>query len=222
MQTFRECRRALAVPFLEGPFDCATPLAFADVVLTCETDVSAGQQQVSGAARSVMFKGCHGQLDYSVQVFPGDVLLPCLDVFTMHSALMVIPLAEGTKNVPAYIPNIAISRNQLSVNANTQMDTEDRILWYRMDHLWWRNPDFDNCGNADAALTQDISFLVSHTMGNTFKQNPSQFQVRARARIDERHGLFLIRNLVCGINVVNAFLQMSTWSYMRMAVAQGR
>jgi len=224
MQTFRECRRGLTLPLADpGAYNCAEPLAFADLVLSCETELSASQQQVSGAARAVLFAGCHGQLEYAAQVFPGDTALPCRDVFTMHSALVVLPLAEGAKSVPAYIPNIAISRSQLSVNSNTQMDTDERMLWYRFDNMWWLNPDPDACDNGDQPpFTQDIVLQTLHLTANTFKQNPTQFQVKARARIDERHGLFLVRNFVCGIGVVNANLVMSTWSYLRLAVAQTR
>jgi len=220
MQTFRECRRGFTIPFGSGPFTCAEPLAFADPVLLMRA--GAGLDQAPGLQRAVMFGGLHGQLEYTMQLVPGDDELPCFDVYTVHTALMVLPLTEGSEVVPAYIPNIAESRSQLSVIVGTQSDSDDRYLYYRMDNFWWTNTEPDACGNTDAAQTLDISILQNTLMANSFRQSNTMFQVKSRARIDERHGLFLVRNVVTGTGVVDAVLALVAWSNFRFAVRASR
>jgi len=227
MQTFRECGRQLVVDFTQGTFPCSSPLIFADLVLAVG-DTASGVLQKAGANRTVSFAGAHGQLEYSAQVCPGSDQMPANAIFRVYSALMVLPLAENSSVAPAVLPNIAASRSQLSVIFATQSDSERRILWYRLDRLHWTNMDATQdpgfCDFSDNLVDTRYRMIVSNAMafyGRTWP-SASQFRVKARARMTEREGLFLVRNIVCdpfgspfGINAV---FGLSSDAYLRFAV----
>jgi len=212
-----------------SPFTCANPLIFADVVLVVG-DMSGMVLEKAGANRTVSFAGGHGQLAYAMQFCPGDTQLPTNMSFRIYSALMVLPLAENSGIAPAVLPNIAQSRSQLSVVYDTQSDSERRILWYRFDRLHWTNiagTTDGPCEGSDCmtAITDGtparfvmISTAAASHWGRTQGPLHEQFRVKARARLTEREGLFLVTNIVpseaCGGGVLAVFRD----AYLRYAV----
>jgi len=230
MQTFRECSRDLEVVLDPGvPFSCNNPLIFADVVLVVG-DMSGMVLEKAGANRHVTFAGGHGQIAYAIQFCPGDTQLPLNMSFRLYTALMVLPLQETSAVAPAVLPNISASRSQLSVVFATQSDSERRILWYRFDRLHWTNVDpttdgpceGDPCVNStDRAYDtrrDGISVAAAAQWGRTQGSLAEQFRVKARARLTEREGLFLVTNIVpteaCGGGTLAIFRD----AYLRYAV----
>jgi len=226
MQTYRECARILEVDISEGVWTCANPLIFADVVLVVG-DQSGMVLEKAGANKTVSFAGGHGQVSYAVQMCPGDDDLPITMSFRIYSALMVLPLAENSAIAPAVLPNIAQSRSQLSIVFNTQSDSERRILWYRFDRLHWTNTgattDPGPC-DADSNLMDDVRvrWITSFATAVYGRTHPAfeQFRVKARARLTEREGLFLVRNIVVdpGGTTPTSVLQVTSDAYLRYAV----
>jgi len=229
MQTYRECSRILEVDISQGSFTCNNPLIFADVVLVVG-DQSGMVLEKAGANRMVSFAGGHGQIAYAAQLCPGDDEAPSNASFRIYSALMVLPLQEASAIAPAVLPNIAASRSQLSVVFSTQSDSERRILWYRYDRLHWTNVDatadpgpcdFSTVGASDSRL-QMISSVAMAQWGRTQGPLNEQFRVKARARMTEREGLFLIRNIVFDPfgngGSANIVLAVTSDAYLRYAV----
>jgi len=229
MQTYRECSRILEVDISEGSWTCANPLIFADVVLVVG-DQSGMVLEKAGANKTVSFAGGHGQIAYAAQLCPSDDEMPSNASFRIYSALMVLPLAENSAIAPAVLPNIAQSRSQLSVVFNTQSDSERRILWYRFDRLHWTNIDVTadptecDLSTTEGSITrmQVISSAAMAQWGRTQGSLFEQFRVKARARMTEREGLFLIRNIVFDPfgngGSANVVLSVTSDAYLRYAV----
>jgi len=228
MQTFRDCSRDLEVAMVQGvPFSCANPLIFADLVLAVG-DNSGMVLEKAGANRTVTFAGGHGQISYAMQLCPGDTQLPTTMSFRVYSALMVLSLQEASGIAPAVLPNIAQSRSQLSIVYATQSDSERRILWYRFDRLHWTNtsPTTDGpcegspCNVADVTVDSRNTFITSVAMANFGRTWPDaeQFKVKARARLTEREGLFLITNVVTSEFCGGGTLALFRDAYLRYAV----
>jgi len=228
MQTYRECGRDLEVAMVQGQFfTCANPLIFADTVLVVG-DQSGMVLEKAGANRTVSFAGGHGQISYAMQICPGDTQLPLTIAFRIYTALMVLPLAENSGIAPAVLPNIAQSRSQLSVVYDTQSDSERRILWYRFDKLHWTNPQGTIDGPCEGSPCMSDNALYDFRLGGITvaatalygRTWPSfeQFRVKARCRLTEREGLFLVTNIVhtdaCGGGVLAIFRD----AYLRYAV----
>jgi len=226
MQTYRECGRGLEVDMTSGSPTCALPLIFADVVLVVG-DQSGMVLEKAGANRTVSFAGGHGQIAYAMQFCPADDELPSNLSFRIYTALMVLPLAETSGIAPAVLPNIAQSRSQLSVVYDTQSDSERRILWYRFDRLHWTNIVATSspgpCDVDPDALVSRFNLIASGAMaqwGRTQGSLNEQFRVKARARMTEREGLFLVTNITVSpeLDDVGAVLQITRDAYLRYAV----
>lgn len=228
MQTYRECSRLLEIDMQEGTFPCNNPLIFADVILVVG-DQSGMVLEKAGANKTVSFAGGHGQLAYASQLCPTDDELPLNFSIRVYSALMVLPLAENSAIAPAVLPNIAQSRSQLSIIYNTQSDSERRILWYRFDRLHVTNigatASLTACDSNDVSNDsrgEAISSAAMANWGRTTGPLNEQFRVKARARMTEREGLFLIRNIVCdplgdGI-AIGVVWSVTSDAYLRYAV----
>jgi len=225
MQTYRECMRGFELNFAnEGPFTCSQPLIFADLVLAVG-DNQLGVLQKAGASRIVTFAGCHGDLKYGVQICPGETLQGAFGTWRVYSALMVLPLAENSLIAPAVLPNIANSRSMLSVVTATQSDSERRILWYRMDKLTWLNVQdgagaSQGCGFSGTGVTERLDFSMSVAAAIYGRTLPSieAFRVKARARLTERDGLFLVRNVVADMETTDGVFLLESDCYLRFAV----
>lgn len=93
-------------------------------------------------------------------------------LLTIWEAIVVLPFAQGSA-VPAYLPNFT--------NANFQTgDTADRVLWKRISQIpiW---------GTALSAGFPQIS-------GTLRDIGHGPVAVKAKVRLDDRHGLYYVRN----------------------------
>jgi len=95
-------------------------------------------------------------------------------VLTIWEAIMVLPFAQGSL-VPAYVP--------LLTNPVFQGgDSADRVLWKRITHNpIWATPVF---GGVNLPQLQFTDRDTAH--------GPQV--VKARVRLDDRHGLYMVRN----------------------------
>lgn len=94
-------------------------------------------------------------------------------ILTIWEALVVLPLALGTKTVPAYLPDFT--------SGFQSTDLADRVLWKRISHQpFW-----------------GLQLIPSVQLQTTIRDTASGPQVvKSRCRIDDRHGLFYVRNFV--------------------------
>lgn len=98
-------------------------------------------------------------------------------VATIWEAIMLLPLGQGSTAAPAYLPN-------LSQGIFQDGDTADRVLWKWMYHLRI----FGLAGSPCSACP----FLeITDIMTASGPQ-----AVKTRCRIDDRHGLYYVRNYV--------------------------
>lgn len=123
---------------------------------------------------------------------------PSLAAFllTIWEGIVVLPLAQGTKTVPAYIPDFTA--------AFQGQDLADRVLWKRVTHMpMW--------GLQTTSFVPQLQTSVRDTdHGNQV--------VKASVRIDDRHGLFYARSfvhdlVVVGPGIVNSIpVQLDFWA----------
>lgn len=96
-------------------------------------------------------------------------------ILTIWEALVVLPLALGTKTVPAYLPDFTVSAFQGA-------DQADRVLWKRVTHMpMW--------GLQTTGFTPQLQTSVRDT-------DHGAQTVKSSVRIDDRHGLFYARGFV--------------------------
>lgn len=107
-------------------------------------------------------------------------------IMTIWEAIVVLPLAQATKNVPAYIPDFTQPASQGA-------DIADRVLWKRLTHMpMW--------GLQTTSSVPQLQTTVRDTdHGNQV--------VKSKVRIDDRHGLFYCRSMVHDIVVLAGFSQ---------------
>lgn len=94
-------------------------------------------------------------------------------ILSVWEALVVLPLAEGTKAVPAYIPTLtAIFQTA---------DLADRVLWKRISHHpFW-----------------GLQLIPSVQLQSTIRDTAHGPQVvKSNVRLDDRHGLFYVKEYV--------------------------
>ena len=97
-------------------------------------------------------------------------------ILKVWEAIMVLPLLQGS-SVPAYVPN-------LTNPAFQRGDTADRVLWKRitMNPIWGING-FVGLG------PPQLQFTVRD-------QGHGPVVVKSKVRLDDRHGLFYVKNYV--------------------------
>jgi len=108
---------------------------------------------------------------------PNDIAF----VLTIWEAIVYLPLAEGVGQggaapVPAYLPNLVSPTFQGD-------DVADRVLWKRILHLPWWGIAIGN--GVFPQLVESQSQNLEH-----------QVAVRSRAWLDDKHGLFYVRQFV--------------------------
>lgn len=231
MQTFRDCERTLNVDAATGS-TCASPQIFAD--LLCGPVSSTDTPMVQGASPAMMFGGGHLRVRYNAAVLASDQA-PCGHSVKIITAIVKLPLLEDDLT-PAYLPNLAIARSQLSVVHSTQGDNDEDILWWHDDQI-----DLINlcCNGADgpcagisatpACVCADdggnIGFTVLGTAAALYGRFAVDREIRVKRRLREREALFLITEFVNGgITTVG---EISQWPirrnlYMRYAVRPSR
>jgi len=205
MQTHRECE--VSLPWEPDVIaDCTTPQTFATYV--CGIGPSTATQMKGGASRSVTFGGGHLQLRYNAAIFNSSDM-PCGLALKVISALVVLPLSED-EVTPAYLPNLAVARTQLSVLPITQSDTDEDIVWWRDFQLDLLNTtctgippgggDPALCTPANACgLADDLQPLLWVAVGNAaamYGRAEFNVEVRAKRRLKERQALYLVTHYV--------------------------
>jgi len=90
-------------------------------------------------------------------------------------AIVVLPLAEGSTFAPAYLPNLACAAQQ-------GVDLADRVLWKRVTML--------PCWGFDVAqVLPQLEF-------NQRNSEAGPIVVKVRAAVDDRHGIFMVRQFI--------------------------
>jgi len=96
---------------------------------------------------------------------------------TIHEALMLLPVGQGSTIAPAYLPNIVQGIFQSG-------DTADRMLWKRNTHMRIFGLNGSPCSACPFLEITDIM------------TNAGPVAVKSRCRIDDRHALYFVRNFV--------------------------
>jgi len=218
MQTFRDCERNLPVAFqVESETTCAAPQTFADYL--CGIGPSTAPQMKSGASRAIVFGGAHLRFRLDAALV-NDRGAPCTNSVKWIAAIVKLPLLED-EVTPAYLPNLAIARSQLSVVPATESDTDEDILWWRDGQLDLLNAACQADGDAhlcaqglpadggsdsccspagETTVTQSIrcwlhSFTLAHAAA-LYGRMEFDTVIRAKRRIREREALFLVQHYV--------------------------
>jgi len=97
-------------------------------------------------------------------------------VISIWEAIVVLPLLEGSTFAPAYVPI-------LTSPAVQGTDLADRVLWKRLTHIpFW-------------GLGVSGGFFPQLEFTNRNVEDGQQV-VKVRAAVDDRHGIFMVRNFV--------------------------
>lgn len=166
---------------------CVSPLIDVFPLLTMNSlkDPSVDTTELASPSdKYIVFDGAKFQLEYHSNPADWDQcnnLPPLPDVnqvtmvVTVWEAIMVLPLQQGTAGTPAYLPIFTAPGFQ-------QGDLADRVLWKRLSHipLW------------GTGTTGGVPQLESTVRD----EGHGPVAVKSRAKLDDRHGLFYIRNFV--------------------------
>lgn len=135
------------------------------------------------------FGGMHFQSEYSFNPSAGfgATWIGATDVFQIYEAICVLPFAQGSFAAPAYLPNFTNAFGGFQTG-----DEGDRILWKRINQLPYWGVAIIGTSQLEATMRD-----VGH--------GPQQ--IKAKARLDERHGVFHVANIIHGV----AAESNSTW-----------
>jgi len=200
MQTYRECERDLLIPFV-APFPtCSAPIIFADYVCGIGPPGTSAREKAS-ASRHLMFGGGHLHLRYNVAVL-NSTDMPCsLDV-KIVTALVKLPLAENDV-APAYLPNLAVARSQLSTIPTTSSDTDEDILFWTDEQVFFTNvacndanfdpprPCYEIGCDLIGASDLPVFALLEAGLGVRYGSQRIEREVKTKRRLKEREALFL-------------------------------
>jgi len=114
---------------------------------------------------------------------PGSNAFDLAFNLTIYEAIVVVPVAQGTTNVPAYTPVLTSANFQAG-------DLADRVLWKRISFLpiWGINI------NGGIFPFPQLTATIRDT-------NAGPQVVKARVKLDDRHMLLYCRNYVHNIFV---------------------
>lgn len=96
---------------------------------------------------------------------------------SIWEAIMVLPFVQGSNTVPAYLAT-------LTGGALQQGDLADRVLWKRITTL--------RIYGQNALPGTSIAWIDE----SSDRQGHGPVVVKTKARLDDRHGLFMVRNFV--------------------------
>jgi len=163
---------------------CNDPLAIGQTIFTPVLPTGATDPTTAGAVAGEKAKtilGIKFQLEHSTDPgtwLDGDCGTPVPSqlafLLTIFEALVVLPLQTGSKTLPAYLPRLNMPEQSF--------DVADRVLWKRVSimPMWGLN-----AGVGGPQLQTTIRDTASGPQ-----------RVKARCRIDDRHGLFYCRTFV--------------------------
>lgn len=177
--TMVQCRSELNV---FGDLPCTAPIIQLTPIMVptptaAPTDPSTATATIGEKAKTVF--AVKFQSEYLTD--PGAWIdgLPCdpcpgflAFILTIREAIMVLPLFPGSKLLPAYLPNLTSNEQSF--------DTADRVLWKRIVHMpmWGLNT---------TGGVPQLQTTVRDTAAGPVV-------VKSSARLDDRHGLFFVRN----------------------------
>lgn len=186
--TLRACRQCFNV---FGSTTCTNPLTDATLILSMATQRNPTlvdtTELTSGSDKFIVFDGMKFQDDW---LFDNSLVADCnlpnptnpnassvQTILTIWEALLVLPFVQGSNTVPAYLPNLLTGSLQ-------QGDVADRVLWKRMTNL--------RLFGRNALPGTQIAWMDE----STDREGHGPVVVKSRARLDDRHGLYLVRNFV--------------------------
>jgi len=173
-----------------GSTTCTNPVTDVILLLSMATQRNPTlvdtTELTSGADKFIVFDGMKFQDDWR---FDNSLIRSCFcpnpdfpdpsavqTTLSIWEALMVLPFVQGSNTVPAYLPNLLSGSLQ-------QGDVADRVLWKRITKLRLIGP---------TAGGQNIVWMDE----STDRTGHGPVVVKSKARLDDRHGLFLVRNFV--------------------------
>lgn len=209
MQTFRDCERQVDLAFKTDDiqsFSCNGPLIFADLV--CGPIASTDTPMIQGASRAMMYGGGHLKFRYDVAVV-NDTEMPCSFDFKIVTALVVLPLLEDDLT-PAYLPNLAIARSQLSVVHATESDTDENILYWDDSQVFAYNISCsgsdingepiqcitDACPGGSSERQSLVEVVPFGFIAALYGRHEVRTRIKSRRRLKEREALFLLTEIV--------------------------
>jgi len=212
MQTFRDCERALGYDVVLDS-TCANPQTVADLV--CGPIASTDSPMVAGATSGLMYGGGHLQVRYNTAILATNEG-PCSHSIKVVTALVVLPLLEDDLT-PAYLPNLAIARSQLSVVHSTQGDTDENILYWNSKQLYFGN--ISCLGSAEAPCEDSPSncapagcdfsnyrFMFIRAFSNALHgRHEVTTRIKVKRRLKEREALFLLTEFVHEVTSIHSF-----------------
>ena len=185
--TIRQCRTCYDV---FGATTCSAPHTDMLLLLSMATQrnptIVDTTELTSGSDKAIVFDAMKFQDDWT---FDNSLIQECFcpnpanpapgaiqTVLTIWEAIMVIPFVQGSNTTPAYLPNLTGGSLQ-------QGDLADRVLWKRLTNLKLYGP---------RAGGQNVIWIDE----STDRQGHGPVVVKSKARLDDRHGLYLVRNFV--------------------------
>lgn len=176
-QRILQCRTPISfVP----PVTCASP--FSDVI-PLATTTGSGTGVVGAipfSSKAVQVRGIKFQMEYAINSgVQNNLFAGIADFIELYEAIIVLPFGQGAQ-VPAYVP--------LLTTALENQDIGDRILWKRIGHLVL----------VGTGLTGGSPRMESTSVQTAYGPQV----VKSAVRLDERHGLFYVVNIVMGLGSV--------------------
>ena len=184
--TIRNCHQCFD---MFGATTCAVPLTDMTLLLSMSTAKSPGDttELTSGSDKFIVFDGMKFQDEWA---FDNSLTVSCnclnppfpnanavQTVLSIWEALMIVPFVQGSQSTPAYLPNLTSGSLQVG-------DVADRVLWKRITKL--RIFGQFSLPGTEIAWIDETSDRAGH----------GPVAVKTRARLDDRHGLYLVRNFV--------------------------
>lgn len=167
MQSFLLCRTPT---FMNGLNPCSDPLTVAFPIVT------GSGLQVQPIAKGVVFGGTHFSSELSINPANSIGIGPTqvTDLIEVYEAICLLPLADESTSVPAFIPRLT----------NAQTDATVDILWKRISVMpFW-----------------GTGVIPSSQLQSTIRDTAHGPQhVKAKRRVDDRHGIFHVFNFVSGL-----------------------
>jgi len=181
-----------------------------------------------------MYGGGHLEYSYHVGIFDSDSM-PCPFALKVITAVAKLPLLEDDLT-PAYLPNLAIARSQLSVVPSTESDEDEDILYWHDRQLLANNisctgcgdgtvclPNASGCNTGNDAIRANILPTITAELTALYGRQEVDTRIKVRRRIKEREALFLLTEFVYTNTCTGDF----TWPvlrtvYHRYAVRQSR
>lgn len=160
-------------------------------------------------AKALIFGGIKFQSEHVVDpssdtIAGGDpsILHDVAALIHIWEAIVLLPLAQGSTFAPSYLP-------VLSSPASQSVDFADRVLWKRISHLpFW-----------GLAVSNNFPQLES-TIRDTAH---GQEVVKTKCRVDDRHGLYYVRNAFWDVVLPAGDIVAPKWDfYAKMFWKQSR